>query len=70
MKKFPQKDILAIKDEIEKLGEDPYQDIEKIKDPNIPSQYRARRGNYRIFFDIDGSIIKIHYATLRKDAYR
>lgn len=69
LKKIPEQDIDGIREEIENLKEDPYKKLTKIKDPNIKGTFRTRKGNYRIFLDINGTTIQIHCVKDRKEAY-
>lgn len=70
IKKIEQKDLTAIRAEIESLTTDPYSKLDKIKNPNIKGKYKTMQGDYRVLLDIVGTEIQIHTVKHRKEVYK
>lgn len=63
-----------VKDALQGLMDDPHKsrpnvDIKQIQHTN-PKKFRLRVGDYRIFFAVDGSEIKLLNVADRKNAYK
>lgn len=70
LSRLPSKNIIQILSKIESLANDPYQSgIKKLKGYDFV--YRARVGNYRILYEIDGGRLVIIVVAIgdRKDIY-
>ncbi|MDD3471529.1 MAG: type II toxin-antitoxin system RelE/ParE family toxin [Syntrophaceae bacterium] len=72
LSEVPKCDKERIRDRIKELSENPRnENVIKLKGNEI-SEYRARQGNYRIFFNIKDDVLVVEVIDIlpRKDSYR
>ena len=70
LKKIDKQYHKSIKDTINDLIDNPYEKVDKTKNPNIVGSFKTRKGEYRILLDIINTNIQIHAVKHRKEVYK